>query len=623
MQYLQIAFDAPKPLYGVILQGSPIFDQYVTSFKILHSFDGVAFHYLVDETTKPQVFSGPIDSRTPVKSMFKIPIEAKVIRIYPLTWHGSISIRAELLGCSPVKVIDVVTEAPHHVEIIDKPMCDDPFGVESGELHSEQIALSSHNANISIDEAKASLKLSSPIGWHPNLDSPNEYVVFDFLQLRNVTGIKTSGGIMGWVSAYNIRYTQDMVVWNKILVANAIDEKLFLANFDGRTPKTNYFEYPIQARAIKILPIKWHDRIELKVEPIGCFIPYDLILPKIPPKVIENLVVNASSCNICPGIDNHHLIEGTCACHSLMFWNGNECVSRNTCPCVENHLIYGIGAMFEKEDCSQCICVLGGVPQCKPKDCQPCEKGLRRVQSACLCDCEPCPPNHVLCQTSGACILESAWCNGVQDCPDDEISCSYKLQAQTKTVKKIKEKIIITETCPQPKCPPGFYVKIHASKKAKSSPMLYSAEEPNEIDAFYKNSIDGDKYKSKLALPNDMESKQRKHKHYECVEFDCIPEKPIGYKTEKIVCPEPSCPNGYNIVFESSKSFQACAKYKCELQLKKDVVCNITGRTFNTFDEVEYKYDVCDHILARDLLSNNWTISRKCFSLFHFYIDDC
>lgn len=30
--------------------------------------------------------------------------------------------------------------------------------------------------------------------------------------------------------------------------------------------------------------------------------------------------------------------------------------------------------MFEKEDCSQCICKLGGVSHCTPKQCDKCEE---------------------------------------------------------------------------------------------------------------------------------------------------------------------------------------------------------------------------------------------------------
>lgn len=43
--------------------------------------------------------------------------------------------------------------------------------------------------------------------------------------------------------------------------------------------------------------------------------------------------------------------------------------------------------------------------------------------STCMCLCEPCPDKQTMCISSGACIDESLWCDGFQDCPDDEIDC--------------------------------------------------------------------------------------------------------------------------------------------------------------------------------------------------------
>lgn len=417
MQYLEIGFEKPTPIYGVIMQGSPIFDQYITSFKILHSHEGRAFSYLVDETSKPQIFNGPIDSRVPVKSMFKIPIEAKVVRIYPLTWHGSIAIRAELLGCSPNEVTqEENTIPPYHEQIEEKPICDDPMGVESGTLQNNQIKLSSHKTNVPEDEAKDSLKFSSPNGWQPNIDTPNEFVLFDFQLLRNVTGVKTKGGQNCWVSAFNVLYTQDFIIWNKLLNADGSGEQLFLGNFDAITEKANYFRLPIQARAIKIMPSKWHECIEMKIEPLGCFIPYEYPILEDEKPVTQTTVLNLT-CNICPGVESDGMIEGVCKCRNNAFWNGVECISRSMCPCIVNHLTYGVGAQFESDDCSHCTCVLGGIVQCKPQECKPCGKGLRRVKSsACLCVCEPCPADQILCPTSGACIPVKSWCDGIQDC---------------------------------------------------------------------------------------------------------------------------------------------------------------------------------------------------------------
>ena len=212
-QYLQIAFPQLTPLYGVIIRGSVMFDQYVTSFKILHSFDGQSFHYLVDEQKKIQIFSGSVDSTEPVRSFFKVPIEAKVVRIYPITWHESISLKAELLGCkrgfdiptvvhitsTPITFVTpkitfanstftkrpAVTQKPFtQYPFTDAPvipMCDEPLGVESNKISPKQITFSSIKdpgtvktkvKNNSVDI----IKLSSPRGWMPLVTSTNEFV---------------------------------------------------------------------------------------------------------------------------------------------------------------------------------------------------------------------------------------------------------------------------------------------------------------------------------------------------------------------------------------------------------------------------------------------------------------
>ena len=159
--------------------------------------------------------------------------------------------------------------------------------------------------------------------------------------------------------------------------------------------------------------------------------------------------------------------------------------------------------------------------------------------------------------------------------------------------------------------------------------MLNSADLPlaNEVDGIYKESNENNTdIHSKLPLPGDAKKKKKKDE-LACVEYDCIPDRAITItNNEQVVCPAPSCPNGYEVVFEKTPLAAACSKYKCELIPKRDVVCNITGRTFSTFDGIEYKYDVCDHILARDLSSNNWTISGEylkfMFFTFHCHFKD-
>lgn len=149
-----------------------------------------------------------------------------------------------------------------------------------------------------------------------------------------------------------------------------------------------------------------------------------------------------TDCGTCLGVPEPSTpIEGFCKCYSPQYWNGQECVSRNQCPCMVGHISYDVGAKYETEDCQKCVCVLGGVSQCKPQQCPPCKKGLRPVKTAtCMCVCEACPEFTMLCPSSGACVRESAWCDGIQDCPDDEINCEKKKE-QVEVEKTIEKTI--------------------------------------------------------------------------------------------------------------------------------------------------------------------------------------
>lgn len=54
-QYIQVEFPRREPVYGVKMQGSPLFDQYVTSYKVLYSDDGVSFSTVNGPDGKPKV----------------------------------------------------------------------------------------------------------------------------------------------------------------------------------------------------------------------------------------------------------------------------------------------------------------------------------------------------------------------------------------------------------------------------------------------------------------------------------------------------------------------------------------------------------------------------------------
>lgn len=54
-QYLEIDLGRIIPIYGVVTAGNPMDDEYVKSFKVLYSTDGVAYSYATSAAGHTQV----------------------------------------------------------------------------------------------------------------------------------------------------------------------------------------------------------------------------------------------------------------------------------------------------------------------------------------------------------------------------------------------------------------------------------------------------------------------------------------------------------------------------------------------------------------------------------------
>lgn len=75
----------------------------------------------------------------------------------------------------------------------------------------------------------------------------------------------------------------------------------------------------------------------------------------------------------------------------------------------------------------------------------------------------------------------------------------------------------------------------------------------------------------------------------------------------------PLCHFRSKLVVIKATSDDECDQYSCPVPPNK--YCFVTGRTFTTFDGVEYKYDICDHVIAQDRINKEWQIRGNHFSL--------
>ncbi|EPY88194.1 adipocyte enhancer-binding protein 1 precursor [Camelus ferus] len=104
-QWIEVDTRRTTKFTAVITQGrdSSIHDDFVTSFFVGFSNDSQTWT-MYTNGYEEMTFHGNVDKDTPVLSELPEPVVARFIRIYPLTWNGSLCMRLEVLGCpvSPV-----------------------------------------------------------------------------------------------------------------------------------------------------------------------------------------------------------------------------------------------------------------------------------------------------------------------------------------------------------------------------------------------------------------------------------------------------------------------------------------------------------------------------------------
>ncbi|XP_041858570.1 discoidin, CUB and LCCL domain-containing protein 2 isoform X2 [Melanotaenia boesemani] len=101
-QWLQVDLKREKRITGIITTGSTLreYQYYVSMYRVLHSNDGKQWHiYREASSTQDKIFQGNINYLHEVRNNFIPPIEARFVRINPISWYHRMALKFELLGC--------------------------------------------------------------------------------------------------------------------------------------------------------------------------------------------------------------------------------------------------------------------------------------------------------------------------------------------------------------------------------------------------------------------------------------------------------------------------------------------------------------------------------------------
>ncbi|XP_038070097.1 uncharacterized protein LOC119739291 [Patiria miniata] len=167
-----------------------------------------------------------------------------------------------------------------HIRMIPTRGCDLPLGVEDGTIADNQMTSSSvwlSSAEYSASKGRLNaqpIDAFSAGAWLAADANLNQWIQVDLLTLKWVSGVLTQGyileAIVMWVTRYSVSYSTEAAGGLTTLVNGSGVPVIFEGNFDSQTIVSNYFDEPVLARRIRILPQEWADGIAMRIELLGC-----------------------------------------------------------------------------------------------------------------------------------------------------------------------------------------------------------------------------------------------------------------------------------------------------------------------------------------------------------------
>ncbi|KAL9970212.1 hypothetical protein ACROYT_G022549 [Oculina patagonica] len=231
---------------GVATQGRGDHPQWVTRYKLQFGIDGVNFHYYRKQGQDKE-FVANADQNTVVYHALIPPVITRYIRFRPRAWHGHISMRLEVYGCSD---------------------CNGPLGMETGAISDGQLAASTEwDAPLNTIQGR----LHGPTCWAARINDVNQWYQVDLGSLyTKVTDVATQGrgDYPQWVTRYKLQFGNNGVSFQYYRKQG--QDKEFIANADQNTVVYHALSPPVITRYIRFRPRAWHGHISMRVEVYGC-----------------------------------------------------------------------------------------------------------------------------------------------------------------------------------------------------------------------------------------------------------------------------------------------------------------------------------------------------------------
>ncbi|KAM7380225.1 hypothetical protein PAMP_003537 [Pampus punctatissimus] len=260
--WIEVDFQRPVVISQVATQGAKqlFHSQYVLKYSISYSNDRWKWiFYKGDSIHIRKVFAGNEDAYATKTNTFFPPMIGRYIRLHPITWYNTATVRMEFYGC-------------------ELDGCSVPLGMESGLIKDSHITASSTANSWYSGTWKPSLARLNRQGtvnaWQAKFNDMNQWLQVELPQIKKITGIITQGakslGREMYVKSYTLVYSDDGIRWKQYTDVDDVTFKTFIGNTDNNEHVKNYIHPPIFSRFIRIIPQSWKGTITMRIELLGC-----------------------------------------------------------------------------------------------------------------------------------------------------------------------------------------------------------------------------------------------------------------------------------------------------------------------------------------------------------------
>lgn len=99
------------------------------------------------------------------------------------------------------------------------------------------------------------------------------YISVDLGQPEIITGIATRGqpDVSHWVTKFTVSTSVDGITFEPYKDSQNANQKVFGGNYDRDTIVYAFFDRAVNASAVRIYPIEWHEAIALRFDVLACY----------------------------------------------------------------------------------------------------------------------------------------------------------------------------------------------------------------------------------------------------------------------------------------------------------------------------------------------------------------